>query len=54
MLAYIVPGEVVVGGFSILTLAIIYFVIQFSLMRERVSKLEEWVRQYERLNGRRN
>jgi hypothetical protein len=47
VVGYIVPGEVVVGGFGIIVTGVIALLVGFSRNRERIVRLEEWVRLFE-------
>jgi hypothetical protein len=44
VLAYLIPGEVVISGFGTLTVVIGYLALTVSRHREKIAKLEEWAR----------
>jgi hypothetical protein len=50
VLGYVIPGEIVAASTSALVVATVYLAVTLARMRERISRLEEWVRQSERRN----
>jgi hypothetical protein len=48
LVAYVVPGEVVVSSFSVVIASVVAIAIALSRTRERLAKLEEWARLHER------
>jgi len=45
---YIIPPEIIGSAFGLVTVLIAYSAITIMSLRERVAKLEEWIRQEER------
>jgi len=51
VVGYVVPAEAIGSVIGVVGVLAVYSLIQSVSLRERVSKLEEWVRQSERRNG---
>jgi len=51
VLAYLIPGDVIAATTSAVVVAIVALAVALARVRERVTRLEEWVRQAERRNG---
>ena len=48
MLAYTVPPEAIGSTVGVIAVAVVYGLVQTARVRERVAKIEEWIRQEER------
>lgn len=50
MIAYTIPGEAILSGFGTVLVLVAYLAVGLNRQREKVARLEEWVRLHERQN----
>lgn len=48
MTGYLIPGEVIAAANTALLAGIVYLAVQVARARERIVRLEEWIRLFER------